>query len=213
MTHHKSNHGGIKLAVTLGVGLAGAAATMAALRRKGGADDAPGRTARGSGLGSHAVAGKTVTIDRPRADLFAYWRDATNLPRFMENIRSVEPLGDDRALWCVAMPGGDVEVETEIVEERPDELIAWRSVDGASIECNGKVRFHDAPAGRGTRVEATIAYHPVGGEAGRLVAKLFGRAPEFAAEHDLKRFKMLMEAGEIATSDRRPHHADADQEN
>ena len=168
------------------------------------ADDAPGFTAR-RGFGAYDVVGRTVTIARPREELFAFWKDFANLSTFMENIVSVKPTGaDGRAVWTILAPAGrTVEVETEVVKEEPGKLIAWRSVPGSQIDTEGRVSFTDAPGNRGTRVSVRVAYKPPAGELGRLVAKLFMREPAVQARHDLKRFKMLMEAGEIATSARR----------
>jgi len=168
------------------------------------ADDAPGFTAR-RGFGAYDVVGRTVTIARPREELFAFWKDFANLSTFMENIVSVKPTGaDGRAVWTILAPAGrTVEVETEVVKEEPGKLIAWRSVPGSQIDTEGRVSFTDAPGNRGTRVSVRVAYKPPAGELGRMVAKLFMREPAVQARHDLKRFKMLMEAGEIATSARR----------
>jgi uncharacterized membrane protein len=170
-------------------------------KRETSPDDAPGHTAR-RGFGAYDVVGRTVTIARPREELFAFWRDFANLSTFMENIVSVKPTGDNgRAVWTILAPAGrTVEVETEIVREEAGELIAWRSVEGSQIDTEGRVTFTDAPGERGTRVGVRVAYKPPVGELGRVVAKLFMREPEIQARHDLKRFKMLMEAGEIATS-------------
>jgi uncharacterized membrane protein len=167
-------------------------------------DDAPGFTGR-RGFGAYDVVGRSVTINRPREELYAFWRDFQNLASFMENIVSVKPTGDKgRSVWTIRAPAGrTVDVETEIVREQPGELIAWRSVPGSQIDTEGRVTFKDAPGERGTRVSVRVAYKPPAGELGRLVAKLFQREPEVQARHDLKRFKMLMEAGEIATSARR----------
>jgi len=168
------------------------------------AGDAPGFTAR-RGFGAYDVVGRTVTIARPREELFAFWKDFANLSTFMENIVSVKPTGaDGRAVWTILAPAGrTVEVETEVVKEEPGKLIAWRSVPGSQIDTEGRVSFTDAPGNRGTRVSVRVAYKPPAGELGRMVAKLFMREPAVQARHDLKRFKMLMEAGEIATSARR----------
>ncbi|VWX55031.1 SRPBCC family protein [Novosphingobium sp. 9U] len=198
-----------------GLGVAGLAGLMLAAgagaylstrkdKRHTSPDDAPGHTAR-RGFGAYDVVGRTVTIARPREELFAFWRDFSNLATFMENIVSVKPTGDNgRAVWTILAPAGrTVEVETEIVSEQPGELIAWRSVPGSQIDTEGRVTFADAPGERGTRVGVRVAYKPPAGELGRVVAKLFMREPEIQARHDLKRFKMLMEAGEIATSARR----------
>jgi uncharacterized membrane protein len=165
-------------------------------------DSAPGRTARRRRFGDYAVTGKTITINRPRNELFAFWRDFQSLSRFMENIEKVQWTGEDRAVWTIRAPAWQtVEVETEVVEERENELIAWRSVDGSDIDTEGRVTFRDAPGGRGTVVEAIIAYKPPAGELGRIIAKLFQREPEIQGRRDLKRFKMLMETGEIATAE------------
>ena len=168
------------------------------------ADDAPGFTGR-RGFGAYDVVGRTVTIARPREELFAFWKDFANLSTFMENIVSVRPTGaDGRAVWTILAPAGrTVEVETEVVKEEPGKLIAWRSIPGSQIDTEGRVSFTDAPGDRGTRVSVRVAYKPPAGELGRMVAKLFMREPAVQARHDLKRFKMLMEAGEIATSARR----------
>ena len=164
-------------------------------------DSAPGRTARKRRFGDYAVVGRTVTINRPRSELFAFWRDFQNLPRFMENVQEVRPTGPNSAEWTIAAPAGtSVRIETRIAEEKPDELIAWRSVEGSDIETEGRIAFRDAPGDRGTEVEAIIAYKPPAGALGRGIAKLFQREPEVQARRELRRFKMLMETGEIATS-------------
>lgn len=176
------------------------------LRRHPG-DSAPGRTARQPRFGDYAVTGKTITINRSRNELFAYWRDFSNLANFMENVVSIRPTGNDRAVWTIKAPAGRaIDLETQIVEEREGELIAWRSVDGAAVEAEGKVIFRDAPGNRGTEIEAIIAYVPPAGELGRWIGKLFGREPSVQGRRELKRFKMLMETGEIADA---RYHAQA----
>lgn len=165
-------------------------------------DDAPART-RGylSRYGDYAVTGRTVTINRPRNELYAFWRDFTNLPAFMENVLSVDDLGGGESRWEIAAPAGlSATLVTRLVTERENELLAWRSTDHSDIETEGRVKFTDAPGGRGTWVEAIVAYKPPAGEVGRLIAKLFRREPGIQGRHELKRFKMLMETGEIATS-------------
>jgi uncharacterized membrane protein len=174
-------------------------------QRPGNDDDAPGRTARHGRFGDYAVVGKTVTVSKPPRDqLFAFWRDFTNLPLVMENLEGVERIADGRSRWTIKAPGGGVVVvETRIAQEKPGELIAWRSVEGSDIDTEGRVRFRDAPGGRGTEVELVIAYKPPLGRVGQAVAKLLQREPAIQARRDLRRFKMLMETGEIASSDRR----------
>ncbi len=193
------------LAVT-GVVVAGVSLWMKARESGSGrsSDSAPGFTARRS-FGKYDVVGRSVTIARPRGELFAFWRDFANLATFMENVDKVQPVGaDGHSVWTLRAPAGrTVDVETEIVREEPGALIAWRSVEGSDIDTEGRVTFEDAPGKRGTRVSVRIAYKPPAGELGRIIAKMFGREPETQARHDLRRFKMLMETGEIATSARR----------
>ena len=196
----------------LGLGaLAGACgyALYAARRDRDGldyrpADSAPGRTARQMRFGDYAVVGRTVTIDRPRDELYRKWRDFKNLAGFMENVKSIEPIDgaeDGTCRWTIRGPAGaDISVETEIVSDRPGEEIAWTSLDSSQIDTRGKVLFRDAPGNRGTEVEAVIAYDPPGGEIGRWIAKLFQAEPSIQGRRELKRFKMLMETGEIATN-------------
>lgn len=163
-------------------------------------DDAPKRAQRDDKDGELAIVGKSVTISRPRQELFAYWRDFTNLPSFMHAIESIQMTGEKRSVWTVKAPAGQhVTLETEVVDVIENEAIGWRSVEGSQIRTSGRVTFRDAPADRGTIVTAEIAYEPPGGDIGRLVAKLFRAEPNIQARHELKRFKMLMEAGEIAT--------------
>jgi uncharacterized membrane protein len=180
------------------VGLAGAAILTHRPARRHPPDDAPGRTARHGAFGDYEVAGHAVTIDRARRELYEFWRDFQNLATFMENIEHVQPTGEDRAVWTIKAPAGQtVDVETRIVKDIPDELIAWRSVAGSDIDTEGRVTFRDAGA-RGTIVEAIIAYKPPAGALGMWIAKLFQREPTTQGRQELKRFKMLMETGEIA---------------
>lgn len=205
MSASRTIGGGSALAALL---IAAGVGAIVAARRKStpdSHDSAPGRTARRS-FGKYDVTGFSVTIAKPRRELFDFWRDFQNLPHFMENIVQVAPSGSsDRSIWTIRGPlRRTVDVETEVVKEEDGRLIAWRSVEGSDIDTEGRVTFEDAPGDRGTRVSVTIAYKPPAGDAGRLVAKLTMREPEVQARQDLKRFKMLMETGEIATSARVP---------
>jgi uncharacterized membrane protein len=174
-------------------------------------DDSPQRARREDKDGDFAVVGRSVLINRPRAELFSFWRDFKNLPRFMEAIKSIRPTGRDRAVWTIKAPAGQsVELETEITNAIENEAISWRSVEGSQIKTEGTVSFVDAPADRGTIVTANIAYVPPAGDLGRMVAKLFAAEPNIQARHELKRFKMLMEAGEVAFS---PNHRDPEEVN
>lgn len=149
------------------------------------------------------LVGCTVTINRPRAELFAYWRDLTQLPTFMENVEQVERLDDKRSRWVVKAPAGKtVEWISAITEERDGEVIAWASEDGADVPNSGRIDFRDAQGDRGTIVTATILYDPPAGIIGKVIAKMFQREPAIQARRDLRRFKQLMETGEIATGAR-----------
>jgi uncharacterized membrane protein len=153
------------------------------------------------GWSSASVTVQTVTINAPRDMLYRFWRSFSNLPRFMENIERIDIIDDNRSHWVVKAPAGrTVEWDAIITADQPDRRIAWESAEGADVANSGWVEFRDAPSGRGTEVHAFIAYEPPGGTLGRMAAKLFQREPAIQARRDLKRLKMLMEAGEVATN-------------
>jgi uncharacterized membrane protein len=147
-----------------------------------------------------AIVGRAVTINRPRAELFAYFRDFTNLPTFMDNVERIDVLDAKRSHWIVKAPGGKtVEWDSVVTDEVDGEYIAWASEPGADVDNSGRVDFRDAGA-RGTVVTATLLYDPPAGVVGKLIAKLFQREPAIQARRDLRRFKQLMETGEVATA-------------
>jgi uncharacterized membrane protein len=142
-----------------------------------------------------------MTINRSPQDLFNFWRNLENLPRFMRHLESVQNFGQ-RSHWVARGPlGVRVEWDAEIYRERPNEMIAWRSLEGADVDNTGSVHFTPAPVGRGTEVRVVLKYDPPAGKAGAAVAKLFGKAPEQQIREDLRRFKQLMEAGEVPTTE------------
>ena len=148
-----------------------------------------------------ALIERTVTINRPRQELYAFCRDFRNLPMFMENIESVVELDGNRSHWRVKAPAeSTVEWDSVLVEDVPGELIEWRSAEGASVANSGRIEFRDSSNGRGTLVTATIVYDPPAGKLGKFFATLFQREPKVQARQDLRRFKQLMETGEISTS-------------
>lgn len=148
--------------------------------------------------GKSAVA-RAVTINRPVGEVYSYFRDFSNLPNFMENVVSITVTDDARSHWVVKGPAGaHIEWDARVTEEQPNALIAWTSEEGADVPNSGRVEFRDAGQ-RGTVVTATILYDPPGGTVGKLIAKMFQREPAIQARRDLRRFKQLMEAGEIAT--------------
>ncbi|MES2754943.1 MAG: SRPBCC family protein [Pseudomonadota bacterium] len=162
-------------------------------------DDAPNVTAKHT-HGARDVTARAVTINRPADELYAYYRDFTQLPTFMENVVSVATLDATRSHWVVKAPAGrTVEWDAVVTEDVPGESITWQSEEGADVPNSGRVEFRDAGA-RGTVVTATIAYDPPAGVVGKIVAKLFQREPGVQARRDLRRFKQLMETGEVATS-------------
>ena len=148
---------------------------------------------------------KTITINRRPEELYRFWRDLQNLPRFMTQVESVQVTDEKRSHWLAKGPGGkSVEWDAEIIEDRPNELIAWRSLEGANVENSGSARFEPAPRGRGTVVRVEVQYNPPGGVIAATVAKFFGQAPEQQVQEDLRRFKQLIETGEIITTKGQP---------
>lgn len=170
-----------------------------------GVEDAPRRSLRNRQEGSARIVGRAVTIAKPRQEVYRAWRDFTRFPEFMENVASVVSLDDRRSRWSVEGPGGStVEFVSTIVDDVPGERIAWTSEEGASVPNSGRITFRDAPGDRGTEVDLTITYDPPAGTVGAMVAKMFQREPSIQARRDLKRFKQLMETGEVATARTRP---------
>ena len=145
---------------------------------------------------------KTVTINKSPEELYRFWHNFENLPTFMKHLKFVNVINDTRSHWIANAPmGASVEWDADIVNDQPNKLIAWTSVEGADIENSGFVRFTPAPANRGTEVKVVIEYNPPGGAIGAALAKLFGEEPEQQIGDDLHRFKQLMEAGELATTE------------
>lgn len=151
---------------------------------------------------------RSVTINKPRQELFRIWRNFENLPRFMTHLQkvSVDELGGDkRSHWVAKAPlGREIQWDSEITEERENEYLAWSSLPGSLVESMGSVEFEDAPAGRGTIVKVSMQYHPVGGSMAAAFAKLFGEEPDVQVREDLRHFKQIMETGEIASVEGQP---------
>jgi uncharacterized membrane protein len=171
---------------------------------------------------------QAITINGAPEELYRFWCDLQNLPRFMKHLESVtteqmmgqtavqasmgatdQPVGwpasDRRSHWVAKAPAGTtVEWDAEITEDRPNELIAWRSLEGADVDSAGTVRFEQAPGGRGTVVKLEMHYHPPAGALGAGIAKLFGEDPEWQVKEGLRRFKQLMEIGEVITTEGQP---------
>lgn len=158
---------------------------------------------------------RSITIGKPVSDVYAFWHDFENLPRFMRHLESVTVTGAGRSHWIAKAPAGEsVEWDAEVTDDRPNELIAWRSLDGSDVFNTGTVRFMAAPGGRGTEVRVTLEYQPPFGKLGSKVAMLFREEPGQQVYDDLRYFKQVMELGEIVVSDatkqRGPHNAQPD---
>ena len=152
----------------------------------------------------------SVTVNKPPEELYSFWRGLENLPRFMNHLESVQWLDSNRTHWKVKAPAGmNVQWDAEIIADTPNEIIGWRSLPGADVDNAGSVRFERAPGGRGTIVRVQMQYNPPGGKAGALIAKLFGEEPEQQLREDLRRFKQIMEAGELPTTEGQPSGRDA----
>lgn len=145
---------------------------------------------------------KSLIINRVPEELYQFWRNFENLPQFMPYLESVQVTGEGRSHWVAKAPAGtSVEWDAEITEDRPNELISWRSLEGADVENSGTVHFEPAPGNRGTVVKVDINYNPPAGAIGAAIAKLMGDDPGAQALESLRCFKQLMETGEIIISD------------
>ncbi|WP_247232905.1 SRPBCC family protein [Telluribacter sp. SYSU D00476] len=157
-----------------------------------GRDTSEGATLDSIGLSS------SVTINKPRAEVYRYWRQLENLPKFMHHLDKVTQIDSKRSHWCAPVPGGITKLEwdAEIVEDRENECIVWRSVPGAAVDNAGEVRFKDSVDGKGTEVHSVIRYQPPAGYVGDMLSKLFNPAFKKMVKQDMRRFKHLMETGE-----------------
>jgi uncharacterized membrane protein len=154
------------------------------------------------------VAG-SVTVAQPPERVYRFWRDFENLPTFMDHLESVQTSGKRTSHWVAKAPGGrQVEWDAEVIEDRPQQLIAWRTVDGADVSNSGQVRFVAAPGGRGTEIRVEMDFSPPAGRLGAIVAELFGEHPHQQIRDDLRRFKQVVEAGEVIRSDGSPEGTD-----
>jgi uncharacterized membrane protein len=139
---------------------------------------------------------RAITVRRTPDEVYAFWRDFEHLPQFMYHLELVQDSGDGRSHWVARAPaGGHVEWDAEIVEDRPAERIAWRTVGrDDDIVHSGSVEFLPAPD-RGTEVHVNLTYDPPGGKLGVTLARLFGEEPGQQIADDLERLKQVMELG------------------
>lgn len=140
-------------------------------------------------------------INCPPERVYAFWRRLENLPQFMSHLESVKVLDDKRSHWVAKGPMGvNVAWDAETYNERPNEMIAWRSLPGSQVDTAGSVHFKAVRSGQATEVRVSLKYDPPAGSVGIAIAKLFGESPEQQITEDLRRLKQLLEAGEIATT-------------
>jgi len=136
-----------------------------------------------------------VTVNRPAGEVYRFWRNVSQLPRFMNHLKEVRETGAGKSHWVARGPlGVSVEWDAELIEDRP-EVISWRSLPGSDVDKAGSVHFTAAPAGRGTEVRVALKYDPPAGKVGAAVARLLGESPEKQIEADLARFKSMLESG------------------
>lgn len=146
---------------------------------------------------------QSITINRAPDEVYGFWHNFENLPRFMRHLESVQVTGGRRSHWKAVSPavGTTIEWDAEMTEDLPNELIAWRSLPDSEVENWGTVRFRPAPGNRGTELAVDIRYSPPGGKVTARLAKLFNAVPGITIERDLHSFKQVMETGEVVLSD------------
>lgn len=191
MFNHRNARGRMALVMTSVVGVT-AADVLAIVRQS-----------RGSRTKSANVR-SAITIRRPIDEVYRFWRDFANLPRFMAHLESVQVRGD-LSTWRAKGPAGmTVEWDAELVTDLENERIAWHSLADSDVSNAGIVRFSPAPGGRGTQVFVELEYSPPVGTAGVVVAKLLGEEPGQQVQDDLRRLKQVMETGEVVRSEGNP---------
>ena len=182
--------------------LKGAAGKAAGTARHTRGDDRTSPVAS-VGRGQGVKVEESVTINRPVLEVYRFWRNFENLPRFMDHLESVTVIDDTRSHWVAKGPAGTkVEWDAIIHNEVSDELIAWRSLPGAEVNNAGSVHFTPTPDGTGTDVRVVLSYEPPGGMVGVAVAKLLGEEPSKQVADDLRRFKQVMDSGDVMASAR-----------
>jgi uncharacterized membrane protein len=148
---------------------------------------------------------REVTVNKPISEVYALWHDFTRFPQFMTHLESVTDKGNGVSHWVTKAPvGKSVEWDAEITEDRPNKVIAWRSMPESQVPNSGEVRFREAPVGRGTEVHIVMRAEPPAGAAGAVVAMLFGDSPDQEVREGMRRFKQMIEAGEVATTQGQP---------
>lgn len=165
------------------------------------------RESRGARPGERAIPfTKAVTIARSPQECYDFWRKPENRPRFMNHVETVQNLGEGREHWVVRGPlGAPIEWDSETTVDEPGRRIAWRALPDSDVVHEGSVTFEPAPGDRGTIVRVEMHYEPPGGMVGDVAARIIARSPEQLAQENLRRFKQLLETGEIPTTEGQPH--------
>lgn len=166
-------------------------------------DNAPGRTARRMSFGGFQVVERSVIIAASRHAAYQHCRHAEGLNRILGPDLQVSDPDPQGVIWALKAPNTSLQIETKLIAEREDEFLAWRAVEAAALDIDLKLQFREAIGARGTEVEVTLAYRPQWGLPGVWAARLRGIEPKRLVSHALKRLKMLLETGEIATANNR----------
>ena len=141
---------------------------------------------------------QVITIEKPREEIYAFWRDFANLPRVMSHLDEVRVLDADRSHWKArTLANLPLEWDSELTVDRPNERLSWRSLPGSQVGTEGTVRFAEAPAGFGTELRVRLSYQPPLGRLGTALAKLFGADPDLQIREDLRHFKQALETGQV----------------
>lgn len=149
--------------------------------------------------------GKIITISRPVGELYSFWRNFSNFPRFIEHLDSITEIGDRRTRWVAKGPlGMKIEWDAEVIEEIPNERLIWRSIPGSGLTSAGHVSFRPLPDGQGTEVSVVMGYVPPGGPLGERIAETLGVSADALVAEGLASFKHLMETGEMPTKKKSP---------
>jgi uncharacterized membrane protein len=164
-----------------------------------------GRTVPGVSGQTDIYLERSIAVSKSPEECYRFWRSFENLPRFMESLESVHQLDERRSHWVAKGPmGTSLEWTSEITTDRPGEEVAWRTLDDSGAANAGSVRFETAPAGRGTIVRVSLHYSPRGGALGAGLVRLLGHDPQSRIREDLRRFKQVLETGEIPTTRGQP---------
>jgi uncharacterized membrane protein len=165
----------------------------------------PARSRTSSRAHAYELLEQSVVIDKPPSECYAFWRDLQNLPRFMPMLEAVEDLGSGKSHWVLNGPAGvRLEWDAQITREEPGRLIGWRSLPNSNVAHAGVVRFEPAPGDRGTVVRIVAHYRPLMTVAGKRFARFLHSNPDARVREDLRRFKQLLETGEVATTAGQP---------